>query len=155
MRKVQCSLSVICRYILHWSWTDVSNNESEIHALTIDMLPSFYLAIAIIYARLFIHSKTLSLEWGMKWMSRMWLSWMISILILKGVSGTTIGFLDGNRLENISLFCADVKKICTFQQRGGLLLVLLHNRLAPRTSSMQSQLTTNFSTASNCLKEVV
>ena len=77
----------------------------------------------------------------MKLMSRMCVSRMIYILLLKDSSGMNIGFLDGKRLENISLFCADVKKICTFQQRGGVLSVLLHNRLVPRKSSMQSQFT--------------
>ena len=130
----------------------MSKNGSEIHALTIEMLQLFCVAIARIYARLFIHSKTLPLEWGMKWVSRMWVFWMIFIFLLKDASGTTIGFLDGKKLENIPLVCADVKKFCIFQQIGGVLLVLLHNRLVPRTSSMQSQLTLKCSTASNCLK---
>ena len=42
-------------------------------------------------------------------MSRMCVSKLISILILKDDSGTTIGFLDGNSLENISLVFDDVK----------------------------------------------
>ena len=45
----------------------------------------------------------------MKLMSRMCISRMISILLLKDASGTTIGFSDGMRLENISSVCADVK----------------------------------------------
>ena len=88
-------------------------------------------------------------------MLKMCVSIMIYILLLKDDSGTTIGFFDGERLEIISLVCVDVKKICTFQQRGGVLSVLLHNRLVPRTSSMQSQFTLKILTASNCLKEVI
>ena len=152
MRKVQCSLSVVCRYSLHWSRNEVSKNRSEIHALMIEMLKPFCAAIESIFARLFIHLNTLPLEWGMKWMSRMCVYQMISILLLKGASGTTIRFLDGKRLENISLVCADVKTFCTFQQRGGVLSVLLHNRLVMMTSSMQSQLTLKLLTASNSLK---
>ena len=71
---------------------------------------------------------------------------------MKDASGTNIVFSYGKRLENISLVCADVKKICTFQKRGGVLSVLLHNRLVPRTSSMQSQFTLKFLMVSNCLK---
>ena len=59
---------------------------------------------------------------------------MIYILLLKDASGTTIGFLDGKRLEMFLLVCADVKKFRTLQQRGGVLSVLLHNRLVTRTS---------------------
>ena len=88
-------------------------------------------------------------------MSRMCVYQIISILLLKGASGTTIRFLDGKRLENISLVCADVKKFCIFQQIGGVLLVLLHNRLVPRTSSVQIQFTLKILTASYCLKKVI
>ena len=88
----------------------------------------------------------------MKFISRMCEYRMRYILILKDASGTNIGFLDGKRLENISLVCADVKKICIFQHRGEVLSVLLHSRLVPRTSSMQIQFNLKFITDSNCLK---
>ena len=42
-------------------------------------------------------------------MSRVSVYRMRYILILNNASGTTIGFLYGKRLENISLVCADVK----------------------------------------------
>ena len=118
------------------------------------MLRSFFLVIAGISARLFIHSKTLPLELVMKWMLRMCVSRMRSLLLFKVANGTTIGFLDGKNLEKISLFCAEVNILCTFQQRIGVLLVLLHNRLVPRKSSMQNQLTLTFLTASNCFKKI-
>ena len=85
----------------------------------------------------------------------MCVSQIIYILVLKCASGTTIGVLGGKRLEKISLVCDDVKTFCAFQQRGGVLLELLHNRLVPRTSSIQSQLILKFLMAYNCLKEVV
>ena len=91
----------------------------------------------------------------MKWMSRMCVYRMIYILVSKDTSGTTIWFLDWKRLEKISPVRAYVGNICIFQQRRGVLSVLLHNRLVPRTSSMQSQFTLNFLTASNYLKEVI
>ena len=72
-------------------------------------------------------------------MSRMCVYPMRYIFLLKDVSGATIGFLDGKRLEKISLVCVYVKTFCTLQQRGGVLSVILHNRLIPRTSSMQIQ----------------
>ena len=49
----------------------------------------FLVSIERISVRLFIHSKTLILEWGMKWMSRMCVSWMRYIFLLKDASGTT------------------------------------------------------------------
>ena len=76
-------------------------------------------------------------------------------LLLKDATGATIGSLGGKRLKKISLVCADVKTLCTFQHRGGVISVLLHNRLLSRTSSMQSQFTLKFLTASNCLKEII
>ena len=88
-------------------------------------------------------------------MPRMCIYRMRYILLLKDASRTTIGFLDGKILENISLVCAYVKKICSLQKRGGVLSVLLHNRLVPKKSSMQIQFTLKFLTASNCLKYVV
>ena len=66
------------------------------------------------------------------------------ILLLKDANRMIIGFLDGKRLENISLFFDDVKTFCTFQQIGGLISVLLNNRLVPSTLSMQSQFTLIF-----------
>ena len=77
-------------------------------------------------------------------MSRMCVSIIRFILLLKDASGTNIYFLYGRRLENISLVCADVKTFCTLQQRGGVLSVLLHNRLVPNTL-----------TDYNCFKNVV
>ena len=77
-------------------------------------------------------------------MPRMCIYRMRYILLLKDASRTTIGFLDGKILENISLVCADVKTFCTLQQRGGVLSVLLHNRLVPNTL-----------TDYNCFKNVV
>ena len=74
MRNVQCSLVVFYTYSLNWSQTEVLKNGSEIHALRIDMLQYFCVAIARISARLFIHLKTLPLELGMEWMSRMCVS---------------------------------------------------------------------------------
>ena len=144
MWKFQCSLSVVFRYSLQWSRTEVSKNGSDIHALTFEILQLFWVAVSIISTRLSTHSKTLPLEWGMEWISIMCVSWMRYILLLKDANRMIIGFLDGKRLENISLFFDDVKTFCTFQRIGGLILVLLHNRLVPSTSSMQSQFTLIF-----------
>ena len=154
MQKFQCSLIVVCRYSLRWSRNEVSKNGSEIHELTIKMLKYFCVAIARIYARLFTHYNTMPLEWGMKWMSSVCVSRIISILILTHAIGTTIWFLDEKRLEKISLVCAHVKTLCTLQQRG-VLSVLLHKSLMPRTPSTQSQFTLKFLMASNSLKEVI
>ena len=91
----------------------------------------------------------------MKWIPRMCVSQIIYILVLKCASGTTIGVLGGKRLEKISLVCDDVKTFCTFQHRIGVILVMLHNRLVTRTSSMQSQFTLKLLTVYECLKEVI
>ena len=68
----------------------------------------------------------------MKWMSIICISRIRSILLLKDASAAIIGFFDWDRLENISLVFSDVKTLCTFQKRGGVLSVLLHDRIVLR-----------------------
>ena len=74
-----------------------------------------------------------------------YLSWYWRTLV-----GRPYAFLDGKILENISLVCADVKTFCTLQHIGGVLLVLIHNRIM-----LRNQLTLKFTMSSNCLKCVV